>query len=144
MTTMDAVEPVSLADRKMPPVAQIIMASMACVITSGIYLASHLPHSAPLGPVAALLIAAGVLFLAAAVAVSRLHDFNWQVFYRVIGWAFLAYIAITGILEFVFVFDHTRGTMLLVFTLSLMIFALDIPLLLGFSVARYQEPKPAN
>lgn len=141
MTTMHITEPTVLADRKMAPVAEMIMASMACVISSGIYLASHLPHTAPLAPVTALLIAAGLLFLVAAVSVSRLNDFAWDVFFRVVGWAFLAYLVITGILEFVFIFDHTRGTMLLVLTLSLAIFALDIPLLLGFSVARYQEPK---
>jgi len=43
-------------------------------------------------------------------------------------------------LEFVFLYDHTLGFMLIALTVSLIIFALDIPLLLGFSVARYQDP----
>jgi hypothetical protein len=44
-----------------------------------------------------------------------------------------------GLLEFIFVFDHTRGTMLVVLSLSLIVFALDIPILFGFSVACRQD-----
>ena len=73
---------------------------------------------------------------------SRLRPFNWEVFFRVGGWALLAYGVIAGMLEFIFVFDHTRGGSLVVFTLSLLVFALDVPLLLAFSVARYQEVGP--
>jgi len=41
-------------------------------------------------------------------------------------------------LEFVFVLDHTRGGLLIVLTLMLAVFAVNVPLLLAFSVARYQ------
>jgi hypothetical protein len=43
-------------------------------------------------------------------------------------------------LEFVFVLDHTRGAVLVVLSLMLVVFAVDIPVVLAFSVARYQEP----
>lgn len=132
---------ISLADRKLPPISEMIILSMALVITSGIYLASHLPQRASLAPVTVLLMLAGISTLSGVFAVSRVEEFNWEVFFQVWRWAMLAYIVIGGILEFVFVFDHTRGSMLLVFSLSLAIFALDIPLLLSFSVARYQEIK---
>jgi len=66
------------------------------------------------------------------------------VFFRVGDWALLAYGVIAGMLEFIFVFDHTRGGSLVVFTLSLLVFALDVPLLLAFSVARYQEVAPTS
>jgi len=139
--TENATTSIILGDRKLPPIAEMIIVSMALVITSGIYLASHLPKSASLAPVTVLLVLAGVSTVSAVFTVSRLRDFNWKVFFQVWRWAMLAYIVIGGILEFVFIFDHTRGSMLLVFTLSLAIFALDIPLLLSFSVARYQEIK---
>jgi mannitol-specific phosphotransferase system IIBC component len=42
-------------------------------------------------------------------------------------------------LEFVFIIDQTRGALLVLMTTILVIFALDIPIVLGFSVARYQE-----
>ncbi|HVB01611.1 MAG TPA: hypothetical protein VNE42_10175 [Acidimicrobiales bacterium] len=139
--TENATTSIILGDRKLPPIAEMIIVSMALVITSGIYLASHLPKSASLAPATVLLVLAEVSTVSAVFTVSRLRDFNWKVFFQVWRWAMLAYIVIGGILEFVFIFDHTRGSMLLVFTLSLAIFALDIPLLLSFSVARYQEIK---
>ena len=61
-------------------------------------------------------------------------------FRLVAGWVLLAYVVIAGMLEYVFVYDHTRGTQLLILTLMLVVFAVNIPMLLGFSVARFQEP----
>ncbi len=131
---------VSPGERRLPPVAELALASMALVIVAGIYVAAHLPKIPTLTPAAGLLAAAGALLVTALVIVSRLKDFAWRVFLRVAGWALLAYAAIAGILAFVFVFDHTRGAALVALVLSLLVFALDVPLLLGFSVARYQEP----
>ena len=130
--------PHDLASRRLPPVAHLAVGSMALVITAGIYLAAHLPHHAPLAPVVGLIAGAGVLLVAAVVTVSTIAPFNWQVFFQVAGWALLAYLVISGMLEYIFVLDHTRGTMLVVLSLSLLLFALDIPLVLAFSVARYQ------
>jgi hypothetical protein len=132
--------PGSVAGRRLPPVAELIMGSMACVIAGGIYMAAHLPQRAPLGPAVGLLCAGAALLAAAAVLVTRLSPFAWRVFFQVAGWAVVAYVVIAGLLEFTFVYDHTRGSLLFVLTLSLVVFALDIPLLLGFSVARYQDP----
>jgi hypothetical protein len=113
---------------------------MALVIVAGIYIASHLPTRPPMGPAVGLLAAAGAVLLADVIVVSRLEDFAWKVFFRVGGWTLLAYGVISGMLEFVFVFDHTRGTSLVVLTLSLVVFAVAVPLVLAFSVARYQPP----
>ena len=113
---------------------------MALVIAGGIYLVAHLPQRAPLGPAVGLLAAAGVLLVANAVLVSSLRPFAWRVFFQVAGWVLVAYVVIGGMLEYIFVFDDTRGALLVVLTLSLLVFALDIPILLGFSVARYQDP----
>lgn len=128
--------------RRLPPVAELVVASLILVVAGGIYLVAHLPQRAPLGPVVGLLAAAGALLVAAAVLVSTLRPFAWREFFQVAGWALVAYLVIGGLLEFTFVFDHTRGAMLAVLTLSLVVFSLDIPLLWGFSVARYQDPAP--
>jgi hypothetical protein len=130
------------AGRQLPPVPALGVASMILVVAGGIYLAAHLPRPAPLGPAVGLLIAAGALVLTAAGLVSRLRPFAWSSFSRVAGWSFAAYVVIAGLLEYVFVLDGTRGAVLVVLTLMLVIFAVDIPLLFGFSVARYQEPSP--
>jgi hypothetical protein len=127
-------------ERKLPPVAQLCVLSMAMVIVGGIYLAAHLPHHVSIAPALGLLIAAGALLLANVFIVSRLRPFSWKSFFLVGRWTGLAYLVIGGMLEFIFIFDHTRGATLVVITLSLLVFAIDIPLLLSFSVARYQKP----
>jgi hypothetical protein len=113
---------------------------MAMVIAGGIYLAAYLPKQAPLPIPIALVTAGAVLFVVAAVMLSRLGEFAWDRFFQVGGWALLAYVVIVGMLELVLVIDQTRGALLALLTVILLIFALDIPVLLGFSVARFQEP----
>lgn len=54
-------------------------------------------------------------------------------------WALLAYVVIAGILVFVFVYDHTRGSTLAVLILTLVVFALDVPTIMAFTVARYDQ-----
>jgi hypothetical protein len=126
--------------RRLPPVGVVAVTSLALVIVAGIYLVAHLPQRAPLGPAVGLLAAAGALLVANGVLLSSLRAFAWRVFFQVAGWSLVAYVVIGGLLEYIFIFDHTRGSMLAVLTLSLTIFALDIPMLFGFSVARYQDP----
>lgn len=130
----------SLAARRLPPVAELAVVSLALVIVAGIYLVAHLPQRAPLAPAVGLLAAAGALLVTNAALVSSLRQFAWRVFFQVAGWSLVAYVVIGGLLEYIFVFDHTRGALLVVLTLSLLVFALDIPILFGFSVARYQDP----
>jgi hypothetical protein len=134
-------EPASSAGRRLPPVAELAVTSLALVIVAGIYLVAHLPQRAPLGPAVGLLAAAGGLLVIDAALVSSLRPFAWRVFFQVAGWSLVAYLVIAGLLEFIFIFDHTRGALLVVLTLSLLVFALDIPILFGFSVARYQDPQ---
>jgi hypothetical protein len=126
---------------KLPPIAEIAIAAMALIIIGGITLASRLPHPAPLPLLIALLAAAAVLVLTDVVLLARLQDFAWPLFFQVAGWSLLAYSVMYGILEFTFVYDHVAGSTLVVMTLMLVVIAIDIPLLFGFSVARYAEPR---
>jgi len=131
------------ADRevKLPPISEIAIAAMALIIVGGITLASRLPRPAPLPLLIALLAAAAVLVLIDVVLLARLRDFAWPLFFQVAGWSLLAYSVMYGILEFTFVYDHVTGSTLVVMTLMLVVIAIDIPLLFGFSVARYAEPR---
>ena len=127
--------------RRLPPVHVLAVASMALIIVGGILMATHLPARPPLAAPVVLLVAAGGLLLASVIALTRVRTFDWRTF-RVVGsWALLAYVVIAGMLEYVFILDQTRGAVLLVLTLMLVVFAVDIPIVLAFSVARYQEPK---
>jgi hypothetical protein len=129
--------------RRLPPVTALAVAALILIIAGGIDLAAHLPRPAPLGPAIAALAAAAAAVLVAAAMLARVRDFAWPTFFVVAGWTLAAYVVIAGMLEFVFVLDHTRGGLLVVLTLILAVFAVDVPLLLGFSVARYQRGSAA-
>jgi hypothetical protein len=135
---------VGRAERRLPPVTALAVAALTLVLAGGIDLAAHLPRPAPLAlPVAALAASAGAL-LAAAAVLARVRDFAWHTFFVVGGWTLAAYVVIAGMLEFVFILDHTPASLLAVFSLMLAVFAIDIPLLLAFSVARYQPAGAAG
>jgi hypothetical protein len=125
-------------ERRLPPIAEVAVVSIALMLVGGIYLAAHLPNRPSLGVPVALVIAGGVLTLADMVMLSRIRPFAWSTFFLVIRWALLAYLVIAGTLEFVFVFDHTPSTTMVVLTATLVVFAVDVPTILAFTVARYQ------
>jgi len=134
---MEAHPPVQ--ERPLPPIQQIAVAVLALIVIGGIYTAAHLPRHVPQGPTIALLAAAVVLLAVNISLLARIEAFAWRAFRLVSGWVFAAYLVIAGMLEYVFVYDHTRGSQLLILTAMLVVFAVDIPMLLGFSVARFQD-----
>jgi hypothetical protein len=131
-------------ERSLPPIQQIAIAVLALIVVGGIYTAAHLPRHVPQGPTIGLLVAATVLLGVNAALLARIEGFAWRTFRLVAGWVLLAYVVIAGMLEYVFVYDHTSGTQLVILTLMLLVFAVNIPMLLGFSVARFQDPDPAR
>ena len=128
------------AERPMPPVQEIGGATLVLIVAGGIYTAAHLPRHVPEGPTIALLAAACVLLAVNITLLARIENFAWRSFRLVAGWVLAAYIVIAGMLEFVFVYDGTSGSQLVILTAMLVVFAVNIPLLLGFSVARFQDP----
>ena len=121
----------------LPPVTQLCMASLALIVAGGIYLAAHIPNHVPLAPAVILLVLSAAVFAANLFLLSRVRGFAWDVFFGVGRWALLAYVVIAGMIEYVFLRNHLRGGTLVVLTLSLVIFALHVPTLIGFTVARY-------
>ncbi len=71
---------------------------------------------------------------------SRQRDFAWWRFGQVGRWMLLVYTVIAGMLEYTFIYDHTRGTVLVIMSLLLVLFTVNVPLIAAFTVARYQEP----
>ena len=126
---------------RLPPVTALGMLSLALVLVGGIYLSAHLPEHVPLGPAVALLGASAVVLLGNVLALSRVKGFAWGRLFEVAKWALLAYAIIAGMIEYVFLRNDTSGGPLVVLTLSLVVFALNVPLLIGFTVARYAQPE---
>ena len=126
------------ADRKVPPVTALGMVAIGFVAAGVSYLAAYLPKHAPLGPAIACLVLAVAVLVASIVLISREPKFAWRRFFQVAGWTLLAYLVIAGMIEYAFVYDQTRGAVLAVMTLMLLTFTLTVPVLLGFTVARFQ------
>jgi hypothetical protein len=127
------------ADRKVPPVTTLWMASIGLIAGGVSYLAAYLPKHAPLGPAVGLLVAAVAVLVAGVVLLARMRDFAWSRFWPVWAWTLLAYVVIAGMIEYAFVYDQTRGSVLVVMTLMLAVFMLAPPLLVAFTVARFQK-----
>lgn len=126
-------------DEKYPPVNQVAMVSLALIIAGGIYLSANLPAHVSLGPAVILLALSAVLMTFNLLSLTRVKGFAWDRFFAVAKWSLLAYLVIGAMIEFVFVHNHVRGGTLVVLTLSLIVFAIHVPALMGFTVARYQQ-----
>jgi hypothetical protein len=129
-----------MTERRLPPVTQVGMTSLALIVVGGIYLSAHLPRHVPLGPAVALLAASAVLLAGNLASLARVEGFPWRRFFEIGRWALLAYAITAGMIEYVFVRNHLSGGALVVLTLSLVIYAVHVPMLIAFTVARYYEP----
>ena len=130
-----------MIERQLPPVTEVAMASLALIVAGGIYLSAHLPRHVPLGPAIGALALSALLMAANFASLARVKGFPWQRFFAVAKWSALAYVVIAGMIEYVFVRNHIRGGALVVLTLSIVVFAVHVPTLVGFTVARYYEPE---
>jgi hypothetical protein len=125
-------------ERSFPPIDKLADLAMVLIIIGGVYMAANLPGNVSLVPAWALLILAVIVLAIDVVLLVRLDDFAWTTFRLVAGWALVAYIVIAGMIGYAFVYDGTRGEALGLLIAMLVVFAVAVPLLLGFSVARFQ------
>jgi hypothetical protein len=128
-----------MSERRLPPVTQLGMLSLALVLAGGIYLSAHLPRHVSLGPALVLLCASAVLLAINLLLLARVRGFAWRRFFEVARWTLLAYALVAGMIEYVFLRNHTSGGPLVVLTLSLVLFAVQVPVLISFTVARYAD-----
>ena len=128
-----------MSERTLPPVTQLAMTSLALILIGGIYLASHLPQQVPLTPAWTLLGASTLLLAINLIALSRVKDFAWKKFFAVGRWALLAYAITAGLIEFAFLRDGMSGGPLVVLTLSIIVYAIHVPVLIAFTVAQYEQ-----
>ena len=133
-----------VADRKLPPVAEIAVVSIALMLVGGVYLAAQLPGHPALALPVAMVAAGALLTVADTVMLSRIRPFAWPTFFLVFRWGLVAYLVIAGLLGYVFIRDHTPGATMAVLAATLVVFAFDVPVILAFTVARFQNPEPAG
>jgi hypothetical protein len=130
--------------RRLPPISQLTVSSLALVVIGGVLMASYVPRQPPLAVPAALTAVSAVLALTSGFLLSRLEQFAWPRFFLAFRWALLAYVISAGMIGFAFVRDHTRGGPLALVIVMLVIFALDVPVVIAFTVARYSSPPYAS
>jgi hypothetical protein len=111
------------------------------IVAGGIYLSAHLPQHVPIAPAVVLLVLSALLMAYNIYSLTRVKDFPWDRFFAVAKWSLLAYVVIAGLIEYAFLHNHLSGAPLVVLSLSLLIFAIHVPTLLGFTVARYYDPE---
>lgn len=126
-----------MSERALPPVTALGMASLALILAGGIYLAAHLPRQVPLGPAVVLLVLSALVLTVNLVLLARVRDFAWRTFFLVGKWALLAYVITAGLIEYAFLRDGLSGGPLVVLTLSIVVYAVHVPVLIAFTVARY-------
>lgn len=126
-----------MSERRLPPVTEVGMASLALIVAGGIYLSAHLPNRVPLTPAIVLLALSALLLVGNLLALARVEGFAWDRFLAVAKWALLAYAISAGLIEYAFLRNDLTGGPLIVLTLSLAVYAVHVPMLIGFTVARY-------
>jgi hypothetical protein len=115
------------------------MLSLALIVAGGIYLSSHIPGKVALGPAIVLLVLSALLLAGNLASLTRVQGFAWAKFFEVARWSLLAYAIIAGLIEYTFVRNDVSGGPLAVLTLSLVVFAVHVPMLIGFTVARFWD-----
>lgn len=136
--TTDAV-PRRPIERDLPPVVPVAMASMTLAVTGGVILASGALDDAPIAVPTAFVAAAVVAELVAVVMTALIRPFAWSRFRQVFLWALLAYVVQAGMIGYSFVRNDVPAGPLAVLTLGLVVFATAVPLMIAFTVARYEQ-----
>ena len=126
-------------ERKLPPVTAMGMVALALIALAVIYLSAHLPEAVSVGPAVALIGVAALTMITAFVLLHKVDGFAWSRFYFIAARALLAYLLITGLIVFVFIRNETSGAALWTLIGGFALFALDVPMLIAFTVARYAE-----
>jgi hypothetical protein len=128
-----------MTERRLPPVTELGMLSLALIVAGGIYLASNLTGDISLAPAVVLLVLSACLVVVNLVLIARVPDFNRERFVGVGRWALLAYAITAGLIEYAFLRNGVAGGALVVLTLSLVVYAVHVPMLIAFTVARYAD-----
>ena len=121
-----------------PVVACIVGTIISCILAAGIIIA-YVPEPAPMWGAIMWVCIAAVLTIATIVLILRKEPFARERFFTVAKWVFLYILVLTGMGEYVIAFDGTRGEPLVVMTIILLLFLVNIPMLWGFSVARHER-----
>lgn len=126
-------------ERSMPPVVPVAMASLSLAVVGGVIVSAGAGLEDPSLVVPTGFVAGAVLFeLVAVVMAATIRPFAWDRFRLVFGWSLLAYVIQSAMIVFAFVRNQVPAGPMAVLAVGLVVFATDVPLMIAFTVARYQ------
>src|SRR5207248_7457716 len=91
-----------MSERRLPPFTEVAMASLGLIVAGGIYLSAHIPQHVPLTPAIILLAASALLMVGNFASLARVPGFAWDRFAQVGKWSLLAYLVISGLIQYTF------------------------------------------
>ena len=125
-------------ERKLPPVVAVGMVALTLAITSGVLVVAQIGEAQRLVLPGVFVGGAVVLEVVAVVMLVASRPLAWARFAQVFRWALLAYVFQAGIIEWSFIKNDVPDRPLVVLTAGLFVFATVVPLMIAFTVARYQ------
>lgn len=125
-------------EREMPPVIGLGMVALTSAIVGGVLIASQIGTRPSLTLPRVLVVVALVLELAAVVLLVRIRPLAWGLFRKVFLVALGAYVVQSGIIGWTFVKNDVPAGPFVVLTGGLIVFATVVPMMIAFTVARYQ------
>ena len=125
------------SEASLPPVGEVGVASLILIVIGGIYMSAHYPRASSLLIPSVLAGCSWILLISAMVMLARARGLARGLFYKVGKWTLLVYVVVAGMLEYVFIYDGTGGNALVVLTSMLLILAIDVPMIISFTVARF-------
>lgn len=125
-------------ERRVPPVIPVAMTALGLAITAGVILAAQAMVQPSLVLPAVLIAAAVALEITAVVLAATIRPFAWSRFRQVGAWTLLAYVLQSSMIEWSFAKNHVPGGPMTLLTIGIVVFATVVPLMIAFTVARYE------
>lgn len=126
-------------ERRLPPIVGLAMAALTFAVVGGVIVAAQFGLTgASLVVPAVFVVGALVLEAITVVVMARIRPFAWVRFRQVFLIALAAYVLQSAIIGWTFLKNDTPAGPLLVLTGGLVVFATIVPLMIAFTVTRYQ------
>lgn len=129
-----------VGDTSWSPVVGCTIGSIVSSFLSLGIIAAYLPKSPPAVWPLGLLGASAALLLTAIALLAARPGFAWRLFFQVARWVVVLTAVFAAMAVYVFVSDGTPRSTLAILATVLGLAALNVPLLIGFSVARHERP----
>ena len=128
-----------LGDQTRSPIVAASIAAIAFAFLAIGVIAAYLPKSVPLAWPETFLVISAILTVVAVVLLSRRQSFAWPLFFEVVRWVCILPLIFAATAIFIFLADGTSGVTLGIMIAVLLLAAINIPLVIGFSVARHER-----